>query len=95
MEIEYTPGTNAAKAASRVLTLKRYVWSTLQHTNAITNGKAVIPHFEGKGRVDAFIKENLPELYSKTTFTIFTIFGANMHQYPIFRTIYLVHLPII
>lgn len=90
MEIEYMYGTNMAKAASKVATLKRYVWSTLPHTSTITQGKAIVPHFEGKGRVNAFIKENLPELYSKTTFTIFTIFAVNMHQYPIFRPVYLV-----
>lgn len=90
MEIEFNNGTNMAKAASRVPTLKRYIWSTLPHTSAITGGKAIVPYFEGKGRVDAYIKQNLPELYAKTTFTIFTIFAVNMHHYPIFRPIFLV-----
>ncbi|RDL40507.1 Uncharacterized protein BP5553_00486 [Venustampulla echinocandica] len=89
MELEFTQGTNMAKAASRVPTLKRYVCSTLPHTSKITEGKAIVPHFEGKGRASTFIKENLPELYAKTTFTIFTIFAVNMHHYPIFRPVYL------
>lgn len=90
MEIEFTYGTNMAKAAAKVPTLSRYVWSTLPQTSFITGGKVVVPHFEGKGRVDAFIKESLPELYAKSTFTIFTIFAVNMHHYPIFRPVYLV-----
>lgn len=90
MELEYTYGTNMAKAASKIPTLRSYIWSTLPNTRAITGGEAIVPHFQGKGQVDSFIKESLPELYEKTTFTIFTIFAVNMHQYPIFRPVWLV-----
>lgn len=90
MAREYAYGTNMAKAASKVPTLKSYIWSTLPDTRAMTGGEAIVPHFQGKGEVDSFIKEELPELYEKTTFAIFTIFAANMHQYPIFRPVWLV-----
>lgn len=49
-----------------------------------------MPHFQGKANVDVFIKENLPKLYEKTTFVMFTIFAANLTLYEIFRPIYLV-----
>jgi hypothetical protein len=90
MELEYTYGTNMAKAAAKVSTLERYIWSTLPPTGLISGGKAVVPHFEGKGRVNSFIQKELPGLYDKTTFALFTIFALNMHQYPIFRPTWLV-----
>ncbi|KAI4597983.1 hypothetical protein KJ359_003791 [Pestalotiopsis sp. 9143b] len=89
MAREYAYGTNMAKAASKISTLRSYIWSTLPDTRAMTGGEAIVPHFQGKGQVDSFIKERLPELYKKTTFAIFTIFAANMHQYPIFRPVWL------
>ncbi|KAJ3544232.1 hypothetical protein NM208_g3167 [Fusarium decemcellulare] len=89
IELEYTYGCNMAKAASKIPTLKSYIWSTLPDTRAITGGEAIVPHFQGKGQVDSFIKNSLPELYEKTNFTIFTIFAANMHQYKIFRPVWL------
>ncbi|KAH8879258.1 NAD(P)-binding protein, partial [Thozetella sp. PMI_491] len=89
IEREYTYGVNMAKAASKIQTLKSYVWSTLPPTNALTGGEAVVPHFEGKGRVNLFMKDKLPDLFAKTTFAMFTIFAANMHQYPIFRPVWL------
>lgn len=90
MEIEFTYGTNMAKAASKVLTLERYIWCTLPYTSRITGGNVIVLHFEGEGRVDAYIKEHLPALFSKTTFAIFTIFAINVVSYPIFKSIYLV-----
>ncbi|KAF4539247.1 uncharacterized protein LTHEOB_10411 [Lasiodiplodia theobromae] len=89
METETQYGTNLAKAAAKVPTLERYIWSTLPLTSALSQGKAVVPHFEGKGRVDAFIKHNLPELYKKTVFCIFTIFAENLTAYPIFKPVWL------
>ncbi|CAG9950334.1 unnamed protein product [Clonostachys rosea f. rosea IK726] len=88
MEREFTYGTNLARAASKIETLQTYVWSTLPPTSVLTNNEAVVPHFDGKGRVNLYIKEHLPSLYEKTTFTLFTIFAVNMHQYPIFRPVW-------
>jgi hypothetical protein len=90
MEREFTYGTNLARAASKIETLQTYVWSTLPPTSVLTNNEAVVPHFDGKGRVNLYIKEHLPSLYEKTTFTLFTIFAVNMHQYPIFRPVWVV-----
>ena len=87
---ETAQGINLARAAAKISTLERYVWSTLPNTQVISQGKAIVPHFQGKANVDLYIKEHLPELYAKTTFTIFTIFGANILMYDIFRPIYLV-----
>ena len=90
IKMEAAQGINLAKAAAKISTLERYIWSTLPLTSALSQGKAIVPHFEGKGSVDVYIKEHLPELFAKTTFAIFTIFAANMHLYPIFRPIYIV-----
>lgn len=90
METETRYGTNLAKAAAKISTLERYIWSTLPLTSALSQGKAIAPHFESKGRVDAFIKQHLPELYEKTVFCIFTIFAENLTAYPIFKPVWLV-----
>lgn len=90
MKMEAARGISLAKAAAKTPTLEHYIWSTLPLTSALSQGKVIVPHFEGKAAVDVYIKEHLPDLLAKTTFTIFTIFAANMHLYPIFRPIYLV-----
>ncbi|CAI7627110.1 unnamed protein product [Penicillium crustosum] len=87
MEIEYAQGTNMAIAASKVTTLEHYLWSTLPHTSRITNGKALVPHFEAKGRVDDFIRSD-KTLLERTTFCLFTTFTNNLIQYDIFKPIY-------
>lgn len=87
---ETTQGTNIARAAAKIDSLERFVWSTLPNTELFTQGAAVVPHFQGKANVDAYIKSDLPELYKKTAFVIFTIFGANVVLYEIFRPVYLV-----
>jgi uncharacterized protein YbjT (DUF2867 family) len=89
MDIEYTQGTNMAKAASKVPTLEHYLWSTLPHSTRITEGKAIVPHFEAKGRVDEFIKAD-EHLLSLTTFCFFTTFAINLVHYEVFKPIYLV-----
>lgn len=88
MARELEQGCNLARAAATVPSLERYVWSTLPNTDAITQGNAIVPHFQGKANVDAFVKESLPELYEKTTFVIFTIFAANLTLYDCFRPVY-------
>lgn len=88
MKKEFEQGVNLARAASKIRTLKRYVFSTLPYTSLLTQGQAIVPHFEGKGKTNAYIQENLPDLYQKTTFCIFTIFAENMIIYPIFKPIW-------
>ncbi|KAJ0413900.1 hypothetical protein BJY00DRAFT_305977 [Aspergillus carlsbadensis] len=76
---ETAQGCNIARAAAKAASsgpLERF-------------GAAVVPHFQGKANVDVYIKTELPELYSKTTFVVFTIFGANVVSYEIFRPVYL------
>ena len=90
MEKEFSYGTNLARAAARVPTLQRYIWSTLPRTSKFKDGKIIVPHFEGKGRVDDYIREKLPDLAAKTTFCIFAIFAQNMLTYSIFRPIWVV-----
>lgn len=90
---ESAQGANIAQAAAKTVSLERFVWSTLPNTELLSRGRAVVPHFQGKANVDLFIKAQLPELYAKTTFVIFTIFGTNVVLYDIFRPLYLVSLP--
>ncbi|KAL2795762.1 hypothetical protein BJX66DRAFT_336667 [Aspergillus keveii] len=82
---ETAQGCNIARAAAKTAssssssgTLERFVWSTLPNTELFTQGAAVVPHFQGKANVDVYIKSQLPELYAKTTFAVFTIFGVNL-----------------
>ncbi|KAL1847783.1 hypothetical protein Plec18167_002515 [Paecilomyces lecythidis] len=88
MQKEFAQGVNIARAAAKIPTLKSYVFSTLPYTSLLTQGQAIVPHFEGKGKASAYIQENLPDLYQKTTFCIFTIFAENMILYPIFKPIW-------
>ncbi|KAJ9640281.1 hypothetical protein H2199_005820 [Coniosporium tulheliwenetii] len=77
MEIEHNQGVNMARAASKTTTLEHYIWSTLANPMKISNGKYLIPHFEGKNRVDDFIKSD-QELLKKTTFLWVTYFASNL-----------------
>jgi uncharacterized protein YbjT (DUF2867 family) len=90
IETEFRNGCNLAKAASKIPTLRRYLWSTLPLTSKLSQGEAIVPHFEGKGRVDQYIRENHPDLLDKSTFLIFGIFSDNIVNYPIFKPIWLV-----
>jgi len=82
MEIETAQGINIARAASKTTTLEHYIWSTLPNGSRNTNGKYVVPHFEGKNRVDDYIKRD-KALFAKTTFLWITFYGNNF-QYPMF-----------
>ncbi|KAK4233585.1 hypothetical protein C8A03DRAFT_47905 [Achaetomium macrosporum] len=69
MDIEAAQGINLARAAAATLpTLDHYVWSTLPNAKAVSAGKHLVPHFEGKNRIDAYIREHEPDLLRKTTF---------------------------
>ncbi|OQV09346.1 hypothetical protein CLAIMM_13476 [Cladophialophora immunda] len=79
---EQAQGTNIARAASEVAGLEHYIWSTLPDSEAISGKEWYIPHFSGKGRVDAYIKNELPALFSKTTLLTLPLYGDNF-QYPV------------
>lgn len=77
IEIEARQGINLAKAASQTSSLKHFVWSTIPDNVKISGGKHSIPHFEGKLKVDEFIKQD-KELLSKTTFLWVGYYGTNI-----------------
>lgn len=82
IDIESTQGINLARAASATPTLAHYIWSTLPNGLAISNGKYLIPHFEAKNRVDAYIKSDA-NLFAKTTFLWITFYAYN-YLHPMF-----------
>jgi hypothetical protein len=82
MKVESAQGINLAKAASATPTLKHYIWSTLPNGKKISGGKYVVPHFEAKNQIDAYIKSD-PTLLAKTTFVWVTFFASNLF-FPMF-----------
>lgn len=82
MKVESAQGINLAKAASATPTLKHYIWSTLPNGKKITGGKHVVPHFEAKNQIDAYIKSDAV-LLAKTTFVWVTFFASNLF-FPMF-----------
>ncbi|KAF4338397.1 hscarg dehydrogenase [Fusarium beomiforme] len=86
MQIEYDRGVNMARAAVQTTTLETYFWSTLPSASELTNGEAKVPHFDAKGKIDAYIK-NDSVLNSKTIFLL-TGFYASNFDYPPFTPIY-------
>lgn len=82
MKVESAQGINLAKATSATPTLKHYIWSTLPNGKKISGGKYVVPHFEGKNQIDAYIKSD-PTLLAKTTFVWVTFFASNLF-FPMF-----------
>jgi hypothetical protein len=88
--IEFEQGKNIARAAAKTQSLQRLILSCGPHTSLITQGEAVCPHLEGKGRIVTHITNEMPDLAAKTTFVVFTIFANNPLLYDIFRPIYVV-----
>jgi len=82
IKVEVQQGINLANAASKTSTLKHYIWSTLPNGMKITNGKYLIPHFEGKNKIDEYIRNN-KALFSKTTFLWVGWFASN-YVFPTF-----------
>ncbi|KAF4637874.1 hypothetical protein G7Y89_g207 [Cudoniella acicularis] len=95
INMEFEQGKRIARAATKAQSLQRLVLSCGPHTSLITQGEAVCPHFEGKGRFVTHITSEMPDLAAKTTFAVFTIFANNPLLYDIFRPIYLVSHAII
>jgi hypothetical protein len=69
-----------AKAAAATASLQHYIWSTLPNSRRVSAGKAIVPHYEGKNKVDEYIKTDLA-LFHKTTFLWVTFYAANIN-YP-------------
>src|ERR1700733_6035357 len=56
MKVEYGQGVNIVSAASKTSTLEHFIWSTLPDSGKISNGEYILPHFDAKARIDAYIK---------------------------------------
>ena len=80
-EVEYRQGVNIASAAAKTSTLEHLIWSTLPDSRKISNGEYIVPHFDAKTRVDAYIKQN-QALLSKTTFLYVGFYAGNL-LYPV------------
>lgn len=52
---EISQGKNAVQAAKEA-GIRHFVWSTLPDVEQISNGKFNVPHFTGKAKVDALVK---------------------------------------
>ncbi|KAF0327703.1 hscarg dehydrogenase, partial [Colletotrichum asianum] len=88
LELEFAQGQKIARAAAKNQSLQRLVFSAGPHTSMITNGEAICPHLEGKGRIVTYVTQEMPELAAKTTFAVFTVFANNALLYDIFKPIY-------
>jgi len=75
-------GINLADAALQTPTLTHYIWSTLPDASRISSGKYAVPHFQGKSRIDDYIKSK-PALLRKTTFLWITFYATN-YVFPMF-----------
>lgn len=82
MKVEYGQGVNIVSAASKTPSLEHFIWSTLPDARKISNGEYVVPHFDSKARIDAYIKEN-KSLLSKTTFLYITYYSSNLFYPPL------------
>lgn len=87
IEIEAQQGINLARAAAATTTLEHYIWSTLPNGNQVSNGKYQVPHFEGKNRIDAFIRGE-KDLLAKTAFLWITWYHSNF-SFPKFTPYYI------
>lgn len=67
-----------ARAASKIPTLKHYIWSTLPGANSISQGQHPVPHMDAKATVDDYIRCELPGLLRKTTFMYVGFYGSNL-----------------
>ncbi|KAJ0340148.1 hypothetical protein COL154_010453 [Colletotrichum chrysophilum] len=88
LELEFAQGQKIARAAAKNQSLQRLVFSAGPHTSMITNGEAICPHLEGKGRIVTYVTQEMPDLAAKTTFAVFTVFANNALLYDIFKPIY-------
>jgi putative NADH-flavin reductase len=82
VKVEYAQGVNVASAAAETATLEHLIWSTLPDSRKISNGEYIVPHFDAKTRIDAYIKGN-KALLSKTTFLYVAFYSSNLFYPPL------------
>ena len=80
---EISWGNNAAKAASRIPELERFIYSAFGSMKVASGGKyARCYHFEAKAVVVAFITKELPQLAAKTSYFYASAYADNPLLYP-------------
>jgi hypothetical protein len=77
IQLEAKQGINMAKAAAKTASLQHFIWSTIPDNVKISGGKHCVAHFEGKLKVDQFIKQD-KDLLSKTTFMWVGYYATNI-----------------
>ncbi|KAK3902311.1 hypothetical protein C8A05DRAFT_44249 [Staphylotrichum tortipilum] len=87
MEVEVGQGVNLARAAAGVEGLEHFIWSTLPDGRGLSEGRVTVPHFEGKNRVERYIKEKDPGLLEKTTFLWVAWYHDN-YRFPMFTPVW-------
>jgi hypothetical protein len=86
LEQDFEHGVNLARAAARVKSLQHYIWSTEPHSLRLSQGKHLVPHFDGKARVDELIRREFRDsLYLKTTFLWVSFYAKNLQYLPMWK----------
>jgi uncharacterized protein YbjT (DUF2867 family) len=71
MDNETRQGINMANAAAATESLQHYVWSSLPDSKRVSGGRAEVPYYTSKNKVDEHIK-TLPALLAKTLPSAYT-----------------------
>ena len=82
-DIEVEQGIKIAAAASKVSSLKHYIWSSLPGGEKTSNGKFPVPHCDSKAIIDEHIHSKMPDLAKKTTFLWVGFYGTNLVYFPL------------
>lgn len=89
MEQDFEHGVHLARAAARVKSLQHYIWSTEPYSSRLSHGKHFVPHFDGKARVDEFIRSKFRDtLYLKTTFLWVSFYAKNLQYLPMWKPLF-------
>ncbi|KXJ89350.1 hypothetical protein Micbo1qcDRAFT_235185 [Microdochium bolleyi] len=83
MRIETRQARNLADAAAATPGLEHYIWSSLPNASQNTRGQAPVSYMASKNAGDAYIREELPELWQRTTLVWFGWYAGNV-RYPLY-----------
>lgn len=81
-EVEMQHAKNAATAASRIVTLERYIYSALGPMKRGSGGKYSTYHWEGKADSVDYIEKEMPELAKKASFIYLGAYSTNAFLLP-------------
>lgn len=88
-EQDYAHGVNLARAAAAVSSLVHYIWSTEPHSSKLSCGRHLVPHFDGKARVDDFIRDEFGDsLFQMTTFLWVSFYAKNLKFLPMWKPVF-------